>query len=95
MPMQSVFPRVNFSPNLSSGWFARDPVILKKVGKILLEMPDDNSTTFGKLIIAEDCFNLLSIPPHQLKDILTSSVEKLYGSKPISITLNVMNFPKQ
>lgn len=73
------------------GWFARDPVILKKVGKILLEMPDDNSTTFGKLIIAEDCFNLLSIPPHQLKDILTSSVEKLYGSQKIHYT-NLGNF---
>ncbi|KAH6763547.1 amidase 1 [Perilla frutescens var. hirtella] len=68
------------------GWFARDPVILKKVGNILLQLQDDNPTTLNQLIIAEDCFNLLNVPPHQLKDILTSSVEKLYGSQVIQYT---------
>lgn len=75
---------LELSQNLFPGWFARDPVILKKVGKVLLQLKDDNTTTLNQLIIAEDCFNLVDIPPHQLKDFLTSSVEKLYGSKPIT-----------
>ncbi|KAL0358636.1 UNVERIFIED_CONTAM: Amidase 1 [Sesamum angustifolium] len=68
------------------GWFARDPFILKQVGKILLQLQDDNPMTLSQLIIAEDCFNLLNIPSHQLTDVLISSVEKLYGSQKIQYT---------
>ncbi|XP_057788804.1 amidase 1 [Salvia miltiorrhiza] len=68
------------------GWFARDPVILKKVGKVLLQLRDDNPATLGQLIVAQDCFDLVNIPPRQLKDVLTTSVEKLYGSKIIQYT---------
>lgn len=86
---------LEFSQNLFPGWFARDPVILKKVGKILLQLQDDNTTTLNQLIIAEDCFNLVNIPPHNLKDNLTSSVEKKYGSKPVTerqVFLHVYTF---
>ncbi|KAL0452133.1 UNVERIFIED_CONTAM: Amidase 1 [Sesamum latifolium] len=68
------------------GWFARDPVILKQVGKILLQLQDANPMTLSQLIIAEDCFNLLNIPSHRLTDVLISSVEKLYGSQKIQYT---------
>lgn len=68
------------------GWFARDPFILKQVGKVLLQLQDDNPTTLSQLIIAEDCFNLLNIPSHRLTDVLISSVEKLYGSQQIQYT---------
>lgn len=71
--------------NVFSGWFARDPVILKKVGRILLQLREDNAATIDQLIVAEDCFDLVNIPSHQLKDVLTTSVEKLYGSKPLTI----------
>ncbi|KAL8518050.1 hypothetical protein ACS0TY_009369 [Phlomoides rotata] len=73
------------------GWFARDPVILKRVGKILLRLQEDNSATLDQLIIAEDCFKLLDIPSHKLTEILISSVEKLYGSQKIQYT-NLGNF---
>ncbi|KAK6137918.1 hypothetical protein DH2020_028331 [Rehmannia glutinosa] len=73
------------------GWFARDPVILKKVGKVLLQLKDDNPATLGQLIIAEDCFKLLNFPSHRLTDILIGSVEKLYGSHKIQYT-NLGNF---
>ncbi|KAI3470496.1 hypothetical protein Pfo_027159 [Paulownia fortunei] len=73
------------------GWFARDPVILKQVGKILLQLQDDNPATLGQLLIAEDCFNILSIPSNRLTDILIGSVEKLYGSQKIQHT-NLGNF---
>ncbi|XP_042017716.1 amidase 1-like [Salvia splendens] len=69
------------------GWFARDPVILKKVGKVLLQLQDDhNASRVDQLIVAEDCFDLVNIPPRQLKDVLTTSVEKLYGSQIIRYT---------
>ncbi|KAG6404620.1 hypothetical protein SASPL_136871 [Salvia splendens] len=69
------------------GWFARDPVILKKVGKVLLQLQDDhNAGRVDQLIVAEDCFDLVNIPPRQLKDVLTTSVEKLYGSQIIRYT---------
>lgn len=62
-------------------------MILKRVGKILLQLQDDNPVKLGKLIIAEDCFNLLNVSSHRLKEILVGSVEKLYGSKPVSLIL--------
>ncbi|CAA0825335.1 Amidase 1 [Striga hermonthica] len=69
------------------GWFARDPSILKQVGKILLRLQDDiPAAKLGQLIIAQDCFNLLSIPPEPFIDILVASVGKLYGSEKIEFT---------
>ncbi|KAG8390592.1 hypothetical protein BUALT_Bualt01G0099600 [Buddleja alternifolia] len=68
------------------GWFARDPVILKKVGNILLELKDDNPATLGQLIIAEDCFDLLDIPRQLLTEVLITSVEKIYENQKIRHT---------
>ncbi|CAA2955915.1 amidase 1 isoform X1 [Olea europaea subsp. europaea] len=65
------------------GWFARDFVILKRVGKVLLKLRDDNPVRFSRLIIAEDCFKLSSIPSERLTEVLISSIEKLYGSQKI------------
>ncbi|XP_022845754.1 amidase 1-like [Olea europaea var. sylvestris] len=65
------------------GWFARDPVILKRVGKVLLKLRDDNPVRFNRLIIAEDCFKLSSIPSERLTEALISSIEKLHGSQKI------------
>ncbi|KAL3656063.1 Amidase 1 [Castilleja foliolosa] len=72
-------------------WFAREPLILKQVGKTLLQLQDDVHATLGQLIVAQDCFDLLSISSLGLKDILIASVEKLYGSQKIQYT-NVGNF---
>ncbi|KAL2548876.1 Amidase 1 [Forsythia ovata] len=65
------------------GWFARDPVILKRVGKVLLQLRDDNPVRFSRIVVAEDCFKLSSIPSDQLIEVLISSIEKLYGSQKI------------
>ncbi|CAI9773007.1 unnamed protein product [Fraxinus pennsylvanica] len=65
------------------GWFARDPVILKRVGKVLLKLQDDNPVRFSRIIIAEDCFKLSSIPSERLIEVLINSIEKLYGSQKI------------
>ncbi|GFP92647.1 outer envelope protein 64 mitochondrial [Phtheirospermum japonicum] len=73
-----------FRPLVRHGWFVREPLILKQVGKILLLLQDDIPATLGQLIIAQNCFNLLSISSLGLKDILVASVEKLYGTASIA-----------
>ncbi|CAI9102253.1 OLC1v1000494C1 [Oldenlandia corymbosa var. corymbosa] len=65
------------------GWFARDPMIFKKVGKVLLGLPDASSLAPSKIIVAEDCFKLLSVTGHWLIDIIMKSAESLYGSRAI------------
>ncbi|GAB4855530.1 Amidase 1 [Ancistrocladus abbreviatus] len=61
------------------GWFARDPTILNKVGRVLLSLPDVEMVSPSPIIIAEDCFQLLSIPVDRVKQVLVKSVEKLFG----------------
>ncbi|GAV63177.1 Amidase domain-containing protein [Cephalotus follicularis] len=61
------------------GWFAGDPMILNRVGRILLQLSDINPARPTQLIIAEDCFQLSSIPNDRTIDILIKSVEKLFG----------------
>ncbi|XP_027160231.1 amidase 1 [Coffea eugenioides] len=61
------------------GWFARDPVILKHVGRILLEVHDASSVAPSSIVIAEDCFKLMDSPGDQLTRVITQSVEKSYG----------------
>lgn len=65
------------------GWFARDPVLLSRVGRALLQIPDAHPVRPVQLIIAEDCFQLSSIPTDRVKQVLVHSVEKLFGGKQI------------
>lgn len=69
-----------FLPNTVPGWFARDPVILKRVGKVLLQL-QTTSVKPDKIFIPEDCFKLLSFPGDQLSEVLSKSMAILYGSK--------------
>lgn len=64
-----------------SGWFARDPMILNRVGRVLLELPDANPVKPSQIIIPEDCFRLLSVPIDRVTQVLIKSVEKLFGRK--------------
>ncbi|XP_062002693.1 amidase 1-like isoform X1 [Rosa rugosa] len=61
------------------GWFARDPVVFSRVGRSLLQIPDAHPVRPAQLIIAEDCFQLSSIPSDRVKQGLVHSVEKLFG----------------
>lgn len=61
------------------GWFARDPVILNRVGRVLLKLPVVDPMTPSHIIIPEDCFQLLSIPVDQVTQALVDSVQKLFG----------------
>ncbi|KAL4637070.1 hypothetical protein ACB092_03G054300 [Castanea dentata] len=46
----------------SVGWFSRDPVILNRVGRVLLQLPEVDPVIPSQIIIAEDCFQLSTIP---------------------------------
>lgn len=62
------------------GWFARDPCVLKQVGRVLLQ-PDLDSKGPTNIIVAEDCFKLLdSKSNHQLIETPVNAIRKLYGS---------------
>lgn len=62
------------------GWFARDPSILNRVGRVLLHSPVVDLNKPSQVIIAEDCFSLSSIPNNRTTQVLTKSVEKLFDS---------------
>ncbi|TKY52205.1 Amidase 1 [Spatholobus suberectus] len=61
------------------GWFARDPLILSRVGDIILQLPDVAPIRPTRIIIAEDCFQLSSIPYDVVTRTVIKAVEKLYG----------------
>ncbi|XVF06118.1 hypothetical protein REPUB_Repub06bG0020200 [Reevesia pubescens] len=63
------------------GWFARDPVVLNKVGRVLLHLPNVNPVRPIQIIIPEDCFSLSSIPSYRTTQVLVKSVEKLFGGQ--------------
>lgn len=64
-----------------SGWFARDPTILREVGHVLLQLSEVYPVQPCRIIIADDCFSLLSIPSDRVTKPLIKSIEKLFGSK--------------
>ncbi|XP_024027623.1 amidase 1 isoform X1 [Morus notabilis] len=61
------------------GWFARDPVLLKRVGSVLLQLPNVESVRPAQLIIAEDCFQLSTTPGNRVAEAFVKSVERLFG----------------
>ncbi|KAG5564807.1 hypothetical protein RHGRI_000869 [Rhododendron griersonianum] len=61
------------------GWFARDADILNRVGRVLLQLREVEPVKPTHITIAEDCFQLLSIPSHRVTSVLVKSVEKLFG----------------
>ncbi|KAB1202220.1 Amidase 1 [Morella rubra] len=61
------------------GWFARDPAILNKVGQVLLGFQDVDPVRPTQIIVASDCFQLLTIPSDRVLQPFVKSVEKLYG----------------
>ncbi|XP_007030866.2 PREDICTED: amidase 1 isoform X1 [Theobroma cacao] len=63
------------------GWFARDPVILNRVGRVLLHLPDVDPIKPNQIIIAEDCFHLSSVPSDRTAQILVKSIRKLFGGQ--------------
>ncbi|KAL8147594.1 amidase 1-like [Apium graveolens] len=82
-PSHGAVPTTGVTPMAQSfdtaGWFARDPAILNRVGRTLLQHPDNGLTRPLKIIIAEDCFKLLSIPSDRITNVLVEAVKQIYG----------------
>src|SRR5262249_8171304 len=66
------------------GWFARDPVLLERVGRVLLG--DSSYERPGKLLIAEDAF---TIAGDAVSRALGSAVERVSSriGKPAAVTV--------
>ncbi|KAB1203861.1 Amidase 1 [Morella rubra] len=58
---------------------ARDPAILNRVGRVLLDLQDVYPVKPTQIIIAADCFQLLTIPSDRVIQPLVKSVEKSFG----------------
>ncbi|XVF41972.1 hypothetical protein PTKIN_Ptkin01aG0323100 [Pterospermum kingtungense] len=65
----------------TEGWFAWDPMILNRVGRVLLHIPDEDPIKPNQIIIPEDCFCLSSIPVDRTAQVLVRSIEKLFGGQ--------------
>ena len=63
-----------------TGWFARDPSVLRRVGHLLLRLNYADIRPPRHFYIADDCFELSKIPARRLTQVVTKSVEKLFGS---------------
>lgn len=66
------------------GWFARDPITLTRVGHVLLQLPIEATKQPTRIVIPEDCFQLLGSPSDQISHILNKSVDKLFGCHIVS-----------
>ncbi|GKV20645.1 hypothetical protein SLEP1_g30742 [Rubroshorea leprosula] len=82
-PSHDVVPTAGVTPMAQSfdtvGWFARDPLILSRVGHVLLHLPMVDPIKPIQVIIPEDCFSLSGIPSSQTTEALIKSVKKLFG----------------
>ncbi|XP_039114508.1 LOW QUALITY PROTEIN: translocon at the outer membrane of chloroplasts 64-like [Dioscorea cayenensis subsp. rotundata] len=73
------------SPSIdTTGWFAKDPSIVRRVGHVLLRLPYANMCQPRRVIIADDCFQLSKIPANRIIRVVTKSTEKLFGRQVIN-----------
>ncbi|XP_044979917.1 outer envelope protein 64, chloroplastic [Hordeum vulgare subsp. vulgare] len=73
------------APSLDTiGWFARDPIVLRRVGHLLLKLSYTDIRLPRHFYIADDCFEISKIPARRLTQVVTKSVEKLYGRQVLS-----------
>ena len=70
---------------MPSGWFARDPNTLRRVGHVLLHLPFATPRNPRQIILADDYFQLLKIPVDRITQVVIKSAEKLFGSMPFAL----------
>lgn len=94
-PSHAVVPNsgvIPVAPSLDTiGWFARDPSLLRRVGHLLLRLPYADIRQPRHFHIADDCFELSKIPARRLTQVVTKSVEKLFGRQVLS-HVNLENY---
>ena len=64
-----------------SGWFARDPSILHRVGHILLQINSVEPRRVRNLMIADDLFQLSKVPKQKTVHVVNKVAENLSGCK--------------
>ena len=72
-----------------TGWFARDPSVLRRVGHVLLQLPYAVSRSPRQIVIADDCFQEVKIPVDRIVQVVIKSTEKLFGSMFFSFDLEI------
>ncbi|KAJ6818093.1 outer envelope protein 64, chloroplastic [Iris pallida] len=71
---------IPISPSLdTTGWFSKDPSTLRRVGHVLLQLPHGVPRHPRRVIIADDCFEILKIPTNRVTQVVVKSTEKLFG----------------
>uniref|UniRef100_A0A0D9VY08 Amidase domain-containing protein n=1 Tax=Leersia perrieri TaxID=77586 RepID=A0A0D9VY08_9ORYZ len=82
-PSHAVVPNngvIPVAPSLDAiGWFARDPSVLRRVGHLLLRLPYADIRQPRHVYIADDCFEMSKVSARRLTQVVTKSVEKLFG----------------
>ncbi|XWS50559.1 hypothetical protein CRYUN_Cryun12cG0097100 [Craigia yunnanensis] len=61
------------SVDFSLGLFAKDPNILHRVGLVLMQLPFLDKCNPRKILLADDCFQLLKIPVDRVLQVVTNS----------------------
>ncbi|KAF6148734.1 hypothetical protein GIB67_019342 [Kingdonia uniflora] len=74
-------PFIPFS-NLS-GWFARDPSVLHRVGHVLLQASPVERRRTRQFIVADDCFQFSKVPKQKSIYVVSKATENLSGYKPL------------
>ncbi|WCJ42077.1 Glutamyl-tRNA(Gln) amidotransferase subunit A [Euphorbia peplus] len=82
-PSHGIIPQVGILPISASldvvGWFAKDPNVMRRVGHMLLQLPFGVQRNPRRIIIADDCFQLLKIPADRISEVVIKSTEKIFG----------------
>lgn len=64
-----------------SGWFARDPSILHRVGHVLLQLKPVEPRRARRLIFADDLFQFSKVPTQKTLSVVSKAIENLSGCK--------------
>lgn len=64
-----------------TGWFARDPSVLRQVGNVLLQASSTEPRRTRRLIFADDCFQFYKVPKQKTVNVIRKAAESLSGCK--------------
>lgn len=67
--------------NLISGFFARDPSVMHRVGHVLLNLKQVEPKRTRRCIIADDLFQLSKAPKQNILSVVCKVIKDLKGCK--------------
>lgn len=76
---------LHVSPSLDApGLFAKDPSVLHRAAHVLLKLPYAEVRPPRRVIIADDYFQLMKISSRRITQVVTKTVEVLFGKQSLS-----------